>query len=142
MIWIPVAVVLVATVYDLRRREIPDWVSLVLLGWAILATAFQWHAVGWLSLLGGLALGFGLTLLLFALGAMGGGDVKLTAALGAALGYATLLPVLFWIALAGGLLALVALIRGQREIAFVPAIALGLLTYVALREGLASAIAR
>jgi prepilin peptidase CpaA len=141
MLWVPVALVLGATVYDLRSREVPDWISLTLVGWAILATAFRWHDVGWLSLLGGLLIGFALTTFIYALGGMQGGDVKLTAALGAALGHATLLPVLFWIALAGGVLAVVALLRGKRDLAYVPAIALGLVTYVALREGLAYATA-
>src|SRR5262245_5363545 len=90
-LWIPFALVVVATVVDLRRREIPDWISLLLLAWAVVATAFKIHPVGWLSLLGGLALGFVLSTVWFALGGLGAGDVKLLTALGAALGSAAVL---------------------------------------------------
>ena len=62
-------------------------------------------------------------------GGFGGGDVKLVIALGAALGPLALLSALFWVALSGGLLALIAVIRGRRDLAYVPAIAMGLLVY-------------
>jgi Flp pilus assembly protein protease CpaA len=127
MNWVPLLFILVATYYDLKTREVPDAVPLSLLGWAVAASAFGWHDVGWTALLGGLAIGFGLSVVLFALGGLGGGDVKMISALGAALGPRTLLPVLGWIALAGGLLALVALVRGRRDLPYLPAIALGLL---------------
>jgi prepilin peptidase CpaA len=132
--------VLVATVQDVRSREIPDWISLLLLAWAVLATALGLHPVGWLSLLGGLAIGFVLSTLFFALGGLGAGDVKLLTALGAALGHAAVLFTLFWIALAGGALALVALGRGKRDLAYGPAIALGLFIATVLREGLRHAL--
>ncbi len=135
-LWLPLGFVLVATVYDLRSREIPDWISLLLLAWAVLATAFRLHPIGWLSLLGGLAIGFVLSLLWFVLGGLGAGDVKLLAALGAALGHVGVLFTLFWIALAGGVLGLVALSRGKRDLAYGPAIALGLFIATVLREGL------
>ena len=61
----------------------------------------------------------------FYLGGLGGADVKLVAALGAAVGPVSLLCVLFWTALAGGLLALAAKSRGKRDFAYVPAIAAG-----------------
>lgn len=130
-----------ATVQDVRRREIPDWVSLLLLAWAVVATALGLHpVVSWLSLLGGLAIGFVLSTVCFALGGLGAGDVKLLTALGAALGHAAVLFTLFWIALAGGALALVALGRGKRDLAYGPAIALGLFIATVLREGFRHAL--
>jgi prepilin peptidase CpaA len=137
--WLPLLPVLVAVVYDLRSREVPDWIPLVLLGWALLATALGWHEIGWWELLGGLGLAFACTIVLFALGGLGGGDVKLTTALGANLGAIGFLQCFLCVALAGGLLALVAMIRGKRNLAYVPAIALGLILYLAWRSFHASA---
>ena len=128
--WIPLPVLAVATVYDLRERQIPDWLSLVLLAWAVVAVATGLSAIGWLGLLCGAALGLAIAAPLFALGGFGGGDVKLVAALGAVLGPAALLAMLFWVAIAGGVLALVAKWRGQRDLAYVPAIAIGLFIYL------------
>lgn len=129
MVWVPLVLICAATVYDLRSRTIPDWVSGVLLSWAIVATALGWSGISWLGLLSGLVIGFVVGLPLFAAGAFGGGDVKLVAALGAALGPVALVLTLFWVAVAGGVLATIALCRGQRNLAYVPAIALGLLIY-------------
>jgi prepilin peptidase CpaA len=132
--WMPLPFVVIAAAYDLRSREIADWVPAALLAWAIVATACALNGVGWLELAGGAAIGIGIGLPLFALGALGGGDVKLVTALGAALGPADLLATLFWVAIVGGLLAVVAWWRGQRELAYVPAIALGLLIHTIRME--------
>ena len=37
------ALVVVATICDLRDREVPDWISLTILAWAVLANIFQMH---------------------------------------------------------------------------------------------------
>jgi prepilin peptidase CpaA len=119
----------VAAVYDLRTREIPDWIAASLGACAVLATAAGWTDVTSSALLYGALLGFALSFPLFALGGFGGGDVKLVVALGAALGPASLLSALFWVAMWGGVLALVAIVRGRRIFAYAPAIALGVLAY-------------
>jgi Flp pilus assembly protein protease CpaA len=141
MLYVPLAFVLVATVCDVWKRTIPDWIPGLLLVWAVTATAFGFHEVGWLSLVGGLALALVFALPLFALQGMGGGDVKLLAALGAAVGAAAFLGLLLCVALAGGLFGLIAVARGQRDLAYVPAIALGFVLFLAWREGLAHALA-
>ena len=61
---------------------------------------------------------------------MGGADVKLLAALGGALGLAGFADAFLYIALAGGVLAVVARLRHQRDIAFVPAILVGTCLYL------------
>lgn len=66
----------------------------------------------------------------------GGGDAKLIAAVGALLGPVGLLFALFWTAVAGGVLALIAMVRGQRDYAYGPAIALGYLAYLVWPVGL------
>lgn len=113
------------TVTDLKRREVPDAVPFALLVVAIAAKGLGWAELSWSSVLGGWALGLGLGALLFWLGALGGGDVKVLASVGAASGVTALGPVLFYTALAGGTLALVATLRGVRELPYMPAITAG-----------------
>ncbi len=115
-----------AAVWDLRTREIPDWIPVAILGWACLATAAGWHQVTWMGGILGALLGLGLAGAVFYLGGLGGGDVKLLAAIGAAVGPAALLSILAWTAAAGAVLALVALARGKRDFPYGPAIAAGL----------------
>jgi Flp pilus assembly protein protease CpaA len=89
----------------------------------------------WMVISGGLVgLAVGATLFRFA--KLGGGDAKLIAALGALLGPVGLWFALFWMALAGGGLALIAAARGQRDYAYAPAIAIGFAAYLVYPGGL------
>jgi prepilin peptidase CpaA len=133
MLWVPLGFLVAAAIADLRQREIPDLISVALVVWAVTATALGWSGHGWLSLTAGLGLGLTIGLVLFWLGGFGGGDAKILAALGATLGARDLFAVLFYVAIAGGALAVVALVRRQRDIAYVPAIALGFLAFVIAR---------
>jgi prepilin peptidase CpaA len=75
-----------AAAVDLRARRIPNWltVSLMLAGFA---QSFTWaRTVGPADAFLGFLTGFALTFVLFGLNALGGGDVKLMAGLGAWLG--------------------------------------------------------
>jgi prepilin peptidase CpaA len=119
----------VAAIFDLRKREIPNWIAASLVACAFLCTAAGWSDVTWGRLALGALIGLAVTAPLYALGGFGGGDVKLVVALGVALGPAPLLAALFWVAVCGGALAVVALLRGRRDLAYSPAIALGLLLY-------------
>jgi prepilin peptidase CpaA len=101
------AVALAGCVTDLHSRRVPNTLTF---GAAILAALFAlvtsglpglvWAVSGW-------AVGLLLFLPLFALRGLGGGDVKLLAALGAWLGPAATLWVALWAALLGGPLALI-----------------------------------
>ncbi len=142
MLWIILSLVIVATICDLRTREVPDWIALAILTCAVLATTFGWGEIRWPGLFAGLLLGLACSAAVFYLGGLGGADVKLVAALGAALGPISLLCVLFWTAIAGGLLALVAKSRGKRDFAYVPAIATGLLIQTLWPEGLRNVLLR
>lgn len=75
-----------AAAVDLRTRRIPNWLTLSLILSGLIQSFTTVHTVGPLGSLLGLLTGFGLTFILFAIGAMGGGDVKLLAGLGAWLG--------------------------------------------------------
>ena len=91
---------------DLRTRRIPNSLTL---GTALVGLGFQWGYGGWEGLLnglGGLALGFGLLVLPYALGGVGAGDVKALAALGAWMNPVQTLYLFCYMALAGGVMAL------------------------------------
>ncbi len=129
MTYVAILFAIVATVYDLRSRVIPDWIAASLLACAALGIAAGLSGLTWMNFVYGAAMGFALMFPLYALGGFGGGDLKLVVAIGAALGPWALLSVLFWVAVSGGLMAIVALFRGRRDLAYVPAIACGLLLY-------------
>ncbi len=129
MTYVAILFAIVATAYDMRSRVIPDWIAASLLVCAALGIAAGLSDLTWMNFVCGAALGFALMFPLYALGGFGGGDLKLVVAIGAALGPWALLSVLFWVAVSGGLLAIVALVRGRRNLAYVPAIACGLLLY-------------
>lgn len=102
---------LAAGIGDLRSRTIPNWLNAGI----ALAAPLWWWATGmaiWPEL--ALQIGFALTLFAlfaaaFAAGAMGGGDVKLIAALGLWLPPVLGLRMLMLMSLAGGVLTLVML---------------------------------
>ena len=119
-----------AAIVDVRSREIPDSLTVSLLGLALVATGLHLHRVAWSDLALGILLGFSAGVLFFQLGGLGGGDVKLLTGLGAVLGFRGELGLLFYTAIVGGLLALVARTRRKRDYAFAPAIALGLLAFI------------
>lgn len=127
---IPLLGVVAAAVVDVRRQEIPDWIPIGILLWALMAATVGWLPFGWGSLLLGLAVGGTLGAVGFWRQSFGGGDVKLLAALGASIGGSAVWSLLFWMALAGGVLAALAAWRGEKEFAFAPAIAAGLVMCV------------
>lgn len=107
------ALLVVASWGDLKARTIPNGLNLAV---ALLAIPFWW-AIG-LPLWPEVALQIGVAALvfaafagMFALGAMGGGDVKLLAALALWLPWPAVLTLLVIMSLAGGALTLAMLIR-------------------------------
>lgn len=100
------ALVLIAAVTDLRSRRIPNWLTLSGLGAGLLLNSIVAGPAGLWNSLGGLALGFASYLSLYGLRAMGAGDVKLMAAVGAILGPASWLVVFIASAAAAGVLAI------------------------------------
>jgi prepilin peptidase CpaA len=93
-----------AAVVDLRHRRIPNWLTFSLLLSGLCLGSVGMTPAGSLSRAAmGLALGFGLALVPFLLGAWGAGDVKLLAGLGGWIGPLPLLLV-FAIAAIGGMI--------------------------------------
>ena len=112
-LWIALAAALAAAATDLRNRRIPNELTLGTLAAGMILQAGLGGSTGLLlAVLGLLAAGLP-ALLLFALRAMGGGDVKLLAACGALLGPAAGLELLLATAVAGGLLAAASVAAGR-----------------------------
>lgn len=130
ILWITLSLLAAAAFCDLRSREIPHVFAGLVLGIGVAAAAFGWNGIGFAEMALGVMLGLAAGFAFYALGGMAGGDVKLIAALGAVVGWKGLLGVMFYVAIFGGLLALIARKRKQSEYAYGPAIALGLLAYI------------
>jgi prepilin peptidase CpaA len=116
-----------ASIDDLRRRAIANWINV-----AGLAAGLAYHtANGGLAGLarsaGGAALGFGVFLVFYCLGGMGAGDVKLSAAFGAVLGPSGILLAALLAAPIGAAMAAAGILwrRHARAIPYAPAITLG-----------------
>ncbi|MEZ5401705.1 MAG: A24 family peptidase [Bryobacteraceae bacterium] len=95
----------VAAVWDWQWRRIPNWLTLPVAAVGFAAQGVLFGATGLKAAAAGFGLACLITIPLFALRALGGGDVKLMAASGVLLG-ATHFGVLFVInAIAGGVVA-------------------------------------
>jgi prepilin peptidase CpaA len=99
------------TYYDVRYRRIPNAFVLATLATGVLTNAIYGGLSGALASLGGCALAFFLMFMLHIFGAMGAGDVKLFASIGAVIGASLVLPTFFVIVLTGGALAIFSMIR-------------------------------
>jgi prepilin peptidase CpaA len=108
------ALVLIAAVTDIRGRRIPNWLTLagIIAGFLLGIVTGGLPGVGRAA--GGMFLGFGAYFVLYCLHAMGAGDVKLMAAVGAIVGPSNWIVVLVATALAGGVLAVVLMIAKAR----------------------------
>ncbi len=127
MLWVATLIAVAAGWVDARRHEIPDGFPVALACCAVAGALLG--LLSWSTLAAGAGLGFGIGAALFALGAFGGGDAKLLAGIGACLGPWVLLAALVPIAVAGGVLSIIAAARGARELAYAPAMAAGLLAH-------------
>jgi prepilin peptidase CpaA len=97
-----------ATVEDVARHRISNWIPAVAFfgGLAAMTIDRGWRGAA-SSVLGALA-GFAIFLVFYWLGGMGGGDVKLMAGFGAVLGVERLLEAALWTAACGGIIAALA----------------------------------
>jgi prepilin peptidase CpaA len=115
-------VVLGAAVYDVRYRRIPNWLTAggAVLGLALNAFLFQtglgsmFGLTGLLFGLKGLGLAFIVYLFLYALRAMGAGDVKLMAAVGSIVGWENWFGIFIITALIGGIMSIILVVSRGR----------------------------
>ena len=130
MEWIPFGVLAAAALYDFWKREVPHTVWVMLLLWGIVRVIAGLENATWQDASLGLVIGLSVGALLFYLGGMGGGDAKLLMALGAIYGPLGIVVLSVYTFLFGGILSTVAAVRGQKELAYVPAMALGALVFI------------
>lgn len=127
---------IVAVGTDLLHREIPDEISL---GASALIFILSLISRNWASLLGGVLL-FSLLFLiaLASRGGMGGGDIKLSLAIGLALGWRLGLVALFIAFFTGGILAVIMMFfrktAGKAQVPFGPFLAFGAVAAMFLGE--------
>jgi prepilin peptidase CpaA len=108
------SLVLTAAVTDFRRRRIPNWLTL-----GGVSSGLLLHIVtgGWAGLsfgIEGMLLGFGVYFVFYCLHAMGAGDVKLMAAIGAVVGPSNWITVFVATAIAGGAAAVALVVAKGR----------------------------
>jgi len=106
---VPLAVVI--TYYDARYRRIPNAFVLATLVAGLSVNTVIDGTAGALASLGGCALAFALMFMLHIFGAMGAGDVKLFAGIGSVVGASLVVPTFLVVALVGGALAVVTMLR-------------------------------
>jgi prepilin peptidase CpaA len=113
-----------AAINDLRCRRIPNWLTLTLIVTGIILSFTRFslpsasgEPLGATDALLGLLAGFTLPFVLFAIGAMGAGDVKLFAGIGAWLGPGPVLAVFALAAIVGGIIVLAQSLRTRQTIA-------------------------
>jgi len=106
---IPLAVII--SYYDVCYRRIPNAFVLATLVAGVLINAFFGGVHGAMTSLGGCFIGFTLMFVLHIFGAMGAGDVKLFAAIGALTGANLVLPTFLIVTLTGGVLGVVSMLR-------------------------------
>ena len=114
---VPLAIVLlllaIATVFDIQSHRIPNWLvfSGALAGLAY--HALSSYGMGAMASVQGLAVGLAAFMPLYLIRAMGAGDVKLMAMVGAYLGPASAFGAVLTVFIAGGVLAMAAAIRNR-----------------------------
>jgi prepilin peptidase CpaA len=102
--------------WDLRYRRIPNWATLpgTALGLGMNGVFLGWQGMKASGI--GLLVGFGALVVLFVLGWMGGGDVKLMAAVGALKGYPFVVSALFYSLVVGVVIGVAMLIWNRKAL--------------------------
>ena len=110
-----IVLVLAAAVYDVRYRRIPNWISVSGVAIGLALNTFLYRGLpGLVFAAKGLAFGFGLYFVLYALHAMGAGDVKLMGAVGSLVGWEDWFAIFLFTAIIGGIMALMVMVlRGR-----------------------------
>jgi prepilin peptidase CpaA len=102
-----IAVASVACITDIRSRRVPNVLTFGAAGLALLFHALAPQGNGLVFAAEGWVVGAAVVFLPFALGGLGGGDVKLLAALGAWLGPTNAVWIALYTGVAGGVMAVV-----------------------------------
>lgn len=103
-------VLLIAVMTDLKSFKIPNWLTIPAMMTGLLGHAFINGLTGMVFSLKGLGLGLALFFVLYAMGGMGAGDVKLLAAVGSFIGAEDVLSAGLMAMFLGGLYAIAMMI--------------------------------
>jgi len=117
-IYIIMALLFLATFFDLKYRRIPNWLTLPAVFCGLILNLYLSGPAGLQDAFLGTLLGIGLLLVPFAMRGIGAGDVKLLAAIGALNGVNFVFSAFLYSAVAGGIMAL-AVVLGKKM--FLPA---------------------
>ena len=103
-----------ALYFDLTKKTIPNYLTFPAIVWGFVSyTALDGLSGLWFSILG-MLVGLVIFFIPFAMGGMGGGDVKLLAAVGALQGWQFVLAASLLTAIAGGIISIIYLIATGR----------------------------
>jgi prepilin peptidase CpaA len=105
---------LMGALIDLKTRRVPNPLTLGIAATGLVLAATRLSGLSVAAAALGFTVGVGLMLLPYIFGAMGGGDVKLFAALGTFLGPWPTVQAFLYTLLAGGVLAVVVALQRQR----------------------------
>ena len=131
LIDIVVAVIVIVSVYtDVKERKILNIVVLPAMLAGLALNTISAGLDGLLFSLKGLGTGIGLLFILFALGGFGAGDVKLIGAIGSLKGTVFVLKAFAATGIAGGILAVLVLIKQKRLFATLKRIGISLYYFV------------
>ncbi|QGU00114.1 Type IV prepilin peptidase TadV/CpaA [Candidatus Syntrophocurvum alkaliphilum] len=114
LIYVLAALVIIAMIFDIKERRIPNWLIVIGLVFALSFHIYTDGLAGFLFCLKGFAAGIVLMFLPFAMGGMGAGDVKLLGMIGAIMGSVFAFNVFLWTALFGGVVAIILLLFKNR----------------------------
>lgn len=107
-------IIIIAVAFDLRVRKIPNPLIIIALLFAFTYHIQQNGYSGFLFSLKGFGLGIALLIFPFLLGGIGAGDVKLLAAIGAIKGSIFVFSTFLWMAIWGGVIAVIILFYQRR----------------------------
>lgn len=103
---VTVCVALAAAFYDMRERRIPNVLTAAAVTLGLLFHSMNAGLAGLFSSALGMGVGGGLFLIFYMMGAMGAGDVKLAAGIGALLGIGSIFTALVLTGIIGGVMAI------------------------------------
>lgn len=105
-----ILVLILSVYFDIKEKRIPNVITFPIIIWGFISASFYSGLIGFQFSLLGFLCGFAVFFIPFAFRIMGGGDVKLMAAIGTLLGWKMVLLILLYTALAGGMIAIISAI--------------------------------
>ncbi len=113
-IGIAIAGAAIASVFDLKIKKIPNWLTFSMMFSGLILNSYYGGMNGFEQSFFGLILGIASLYLPFALGGVGGGDVKLLGAIGSLLGTILIFKIILVSAIFGGIFSLFFIIGKKR----------------------------